>query len=154
MARAAQAAGLTYLAITDHSQALAMAGGLDEAACARHAARIREIGARLDGIRLLAGIECDIRPDGTLDLADDCLAELDVVVASVHSAFNQDEAQMTEPARARASSRRTWTSSATRPAACCCGAMPTRCRRGARRSTRRPRTASRWRSTARSIGWT
>ena len=58
--------------------------------------RIREIGARLDGITLLAGIECDIRPDGTMDLADDCLAQLDVVVASVHSAFNQDEAQMTD----------------------------------------------------------
>ncbi len=96
MAQAAKTAGLTYLAITDHSQALAMAGGLDEEGVRRHAARIREIGRGLDGIRLLAGIECDIRPDGTLDLADDCLAELDVVVASVHSAFNQDEAQMTE----------------------------------------------------------
>ncbi len=51
---------------------------------------------RLEGITLLAGIECDIRSDGSMDLADDCLAELDVVVASVHSAFNQDEAQMTE----------------------------------------------------------
>ena len=51
---------------------------------------------RLDGITLLAGIECDIRADGSMDLADDCLAELDVVVASVHSAFNQDEAQMTD----------------------------------------------------------
>jgi len=96
MALAARAAGLTYLAITDHSQALAMAGGLDEAAALRHAARVREVGARVDGLRLLAGIECDIRPDGTLDLADDCLAQLDVVVASVHSAFNQDEAQMTD----------------------------------------------------------
>ena len=48
------------------------------------------------GVRLLAGIECDIRPDGTLDLADDCLAALDLVVASVHSAFNQDRQQMTD----------------------------------------------------------
>ena len=48
------------------------------------------------GIRLLAGIECDIKPDGSLDLADDCLAALDIVVASVHSAFNQDRQEMTD----------------------------------------------------------
>lgn len=96
MARAAQAAGLSYLAITDHSRALAMAGGLDEEGALRHAARVREISSRLDGFRLLAGIECDILPDGTLDLAEDCLAQLDIVVASVHSAFNMDQAQMTE----------------------------------------------------------
>jgi DNA polymerase (family X) len=96
MARAAQAAGLSYLAITDHSQALAMAGGLDEAAALRHARRVREISERLDGFRLLAGIECDIRADGSLDLAHDCLAQLDVVIASVHSAFAMSEAQMTE----------------------------------------------------------
>jgi DNA polymerase (family 10) len=96
MARAAQAAGLSYLAITDHSQALAMAGGLDEAGALRHAQTVRELSSRLDGIRLLAGIECDIRPDGTLDLAEDCLAQLDVVVASVHSAFSLDGVQMTD----------------------------------------------------------
>jgi DNA polymerase (family 10) len=96
MARAAQELGLRYLAVTDHSQALAMANGLDEHRAIAHAKRVRDIGARLDGITLLAGIECDIRPDGSMDLADDCLAELDVVVASVHSAFNQEEAQMTD----------------------------------------------------------
>ena len=96
MAIAAREAGLQYLAITDHSKALAMANGLDENRALAHARHIREISERLDGITLLAGIECDIRPDGTMDLADDCLAELDVVVASVHSAFNQDEAQMTD----------------------------------------------------------
>jgi DNA polymerase (family 10) len=96
MAHAARAAGLTYLAITDHSQALAMTGGLDEAAALRHAQRVRELSGRLDGFRLLAGIECDIRPDGTLDLAEDCLAQLDVVVASVHSAFNMEAARMTD----------------------------------------------------------
>lgn len=96
MAIAAREAGLKYLAITDHSQALAMSNGLDEPRALEHARRVREIGARLDGITLLAGIECDIRPDGTMDLADDCLAQLDVVVASVHSAFNQDESQMTD----------------------------------------------------------
>ena len=96
MALAARAAGLQYLAITDHSKSLAMANGLDEHRALAHARRIRDISRRLEGITLLAGIECDIRPDGSMDLADDCLAELDVVVASVHSAFNQDAAQMTD----------------------------------------------------------
>jgi DNA polymerase (family 10) len=95
MARAAREAGLEYLAITDHSQALAMANGLDEHRALAHAAHIRQVSEQLDGITLLAGIEVDIRADGTLDLADACLAELDLVIASVHSAFGQDEAQMT-----------------------------------------------------------
>jgi len=96
MARAARDAGLEYLAITDHSQALAMANGLDEHRALAHARHIREVSERLDGITLLAGIECDIRADGTLDLAEDCLAQLDLVIASVHSAFGQAEAQMTD----------------------------------------------------------
>jgi DNA polymerase (family 10) len=95
MAAAAREAGLEYIAITEHSQSLAMANGLDERRCLAHAARVRALDGRA-GIRLLAGIECDIRPDGTLDLADDCLAALDIVVASVHSAFTQEPAQMTE----------------------------------------------------------
>ena len=96
MAIAARAAGLEYIAITDHSRAIAMANGLDEARARAHARAIREVNARLEGIRVLAGIECDIRPDGSMDLADDCLAELDIVIASVHSAFNQDVEQMTD----------------------------------------------------------
>lgn len=96
MARAARAAGLEYLAVTDHSQALAMANGLDEHRALEQAARVRALGERLDGIHLLAGIECDIRTDGTLDLAEDCLAQLDLVVASVHSGFSLDPAQMTD----------------------------------------------------------
>src|SRR5262245_28014409 len=96
MAAAARAAGLDYIAITDHSKSLAMAGGLDETRALAHARRVRELNARLDGFTVLAGIECDILPDGTMDLADDCLAELDIVIASVHSAFNQGAAQMTE----------------------------------------------------------
>jgi DNA polymerase (family 10) len=95
MALAAAAAGLEYLAVTDHSKSLVMANGLDEARTLAHAANIRALD-RECGVRLLAGIECDIRPDGTLDLADDCLAALDIVVASVHSAFNQDRQQMTD----------------------------------------------------------
>jgi DNA polymerase (family 10) len=96
MARAAQAAGLRYLAVTDHSQALAMAGGLDESRALEHARAIRAVNARLDGFTLLAGIECDIRADGTMDLADDCLAQLDLVIASIHSGFTQDARQMTD----------------------------------------------------------
>jgi DNA polymerase (family 10) len=96
MARAAQAAGLRYLAITDHSQALAMANGLDETRALAHARTIREVNARLDGFTLLAGIECDIRADGSMDLAEDCLAELDIVIASIHSGFNQEPGQMTD----------------------------------------------------------
>lgn len=88
--------GFEYLAITEHSQALAMANGLDEARALAHAARVRALDARYDDITLLAGIECDIRPDGTMDLDDDCLAQLDLVVASVHSALTQDARTMTD----------------------------------------------------------
>ncbi len=95
MARAARAAGLAYVAITDHSQSLAMANGLDESRALEHARAVRELNQRLDGVTVLAGIECDIRPDGSMDLAEDCLAQLDFVIASVHSAFNQDAEQMT-----------------------------------------------------------
>jgi DNA polymerase (family 10) len=95
MAEAARDAGLEYIAITDHSQALAMANGLDERRTLAHAARIRARDGHA-GVRLLAGIECDIRPDGTLDLDDECLAALDLVIVSVHSAFNMDRPQMTD----------------------------------------------------------
>jgi len=96
MAGAARAAGLEYIAITDHSRAIAMANGLDETATLAHARAIRELNQRLDGITVLAGIECDIRADGSMDLADDCLAELDIVIASVHSALNQEPERMTD----------------------------------------------------------
>jgi len=94
MARAAAARGLEYLAITDHSKALAMANGLDEARALAHAERIRAADGKF-GVRLLAGIECDILADGSLDLSDDCLAALDIVVASVHSAFQMERDEMT-----------------------------------------------------------
>ena len=96
MAAAAQRAGHEYIAITDHSRALAMANGLDERRALEHAARIRDLNHRFDGLTLLAGIECDILPDGRLDLAHDCLAQLDLVVASIHSHFSMDESQMTD----------------------------------------------------------
>jgi DNA polymerase (family X) len=96
MIAAARDSGLAYVAITDHSKALAMANGLDEARALAHADRIRALDQSGAGIRVLAGIECDIRPDGTMDLELDCLAALDIVVASVHSGFSQDRQQMTD----------------------------------------------------------
>jgi len=96
MAAAAHRLGHRYVAITDHSKALAMANGLDEHRALAHAANIRALNGRFEGLTLLAGIECDILADGRLDLADDCLAQLDIVVASVHSHFSQDESAMTD----------------------------------------------------------
>src|SRR5262249_35940125 len=96
MALAAKAEGHEYIAITDHTQSLAMANGLDERRALAHAAHIRQVDAEGLGIRVLAGVECDIRADGTMDLADDCLAALDIVVASVHSAFSMERDQMTD----------------------------------------------------------
>ena len=96
MAAAAHRLGYSYIAITDHSKALAMANGLDEQRALEHAARIRALNGRFEGLTLLAGIECDILADGRLDLADDCLAQLDLVIASVHSHFQQDPAEMTD----------------------------------------------------------
>ena len=95
MVATAKARGLEYIAITDHSQSLAMANGLDEARVMAHAERIRNYSKTQKGITVLAGIECDILADGSMDLADDCLAALDIVVASIHSVLTQDEAEMT-----------------------------------------------------------
>jgi DNA polymerase (family X) len=96
MAEAARARGYQYMAITDHSKNLAFANGLDDKRAVEHIARIREAGKRLEGIRIFAGIEVDILGDGELDLSDDVLAQMDVVIASVHSQFNQDRAKMTD----------------------------------------------------------
>jgi DNA polymerase (family 10) len=96
MAAAAQRLGHEYIAITDHSRALAMANGLDEHRALEHAARVRALNGRFAGLTLLAGIECDILTDGRMDLSEDCLAQLDIVIASVHSHFSLDEAQMTD----------------------------------------------------------
>ena len=96
MAEAAKARGYEYIAVTDHSKALAMANGLDEARVVAFARHVREINARGLGIRVFSGIECDIRKDGQMDLADDALAELDVVIASVHSWMNLEPAEATD----------------------------------------------------------
>ncbi len=100
MAEAAMARGLAYIAITDHSKNLAMASGLDDSCALAHAKRIREVDRELKKelkgrIRVLAGIEVDILADGSLDLADSTLAEMDIVIASVHSHFNQPPEEMT-----------------------------------------------------------
>jgi DNA polymerase (family 10) len=95
MAQAAAARGLQYIAITDHSQSLAMANGMSEERALAHAARVRSLNGRYGTLGLLAGVECDILSDGRMDLADDCLAALDLVIASVHSAMSQSEDEMT-----------------------------------------------------------
>jgi DNA polymerase (family 10) len=95
MVAAAKARGLEYIAITDHSQSLTMANGLDETRALANAERIRAYSQTQTGITVLAGIECDILADGSMDLADECLASLDIVVASIHSALTQDEGEMT-----------------------------------------------------------
>jgi DNA polymerase (family 10) len=94
MAAAARALGHAYVAITDHSRAVRVAGGLDDAAMRKHARALRRIA--VPGLRVLAGVEVDILKDGTLDLAPATLRGLDLVVASVHSALEQDEATMTK----------------------------------------------------------
>ena len=96
MAEAARALGYEYIAITDHSKALAMANGLDEKRAVAFAAQVRELDQKGLGIRVFSGLECDIKRDGSMDLADDALAELDFVVGSVHSYMNQESAEMTD----------------------------------------------------------
>ncbi len=96
MAAAARERGYEYIAITDHSKALAMANGLDEARAVAFAKQVREINRDGLGIRIFSGLECDILRDGTLDLANDALAELDVVIGSVHSHMNLEAAEMTD----------------------------------------------------------
>jgi len=96
MAEAAKAHGYQYIAITDHSKNLAFANGLDDKRALAHIQKIRDANNHLEGITVFAGIEVDILADGDLDLSDDVLAQMDVVIASVHSVFNQESAKMTE----------------------------------------------------------
>ena len=97
MAEAGIAKGYQYIAITDHSKNLAMTNGLDEQRAMEHVLHIREVNRSLEGrIRVFAGIEVDILADGELDLPDEVLAEMDIVIASVHTLFTQPKEQMTE----------------------------------------------------------
>ena len=95
MAEAARERGYKYMAITDHSKNLAFANGLDDARAVEHIKRIRMTGEKIDGIRIFAGIEVDILGDGSLDLSDSVLEQMDLVIASVHSHFNQSAEEMT-----------------------------------------------------------
>ena len=92
---AAERRGYKYVAITDHSESTRVAGGLSAEELAAHVKKIRAVQARHPRITVLAGSECDILPDGTLDYPDRVLAELDLVIGSVHTAFKQSRAEMT-----------------------------------------------------------
>jgi DNA polymerase (family 10) len=96
MAEVAKLRGYQYIAITDHSKNLAMANGLDDKRAVQHIERIKAANDRIEGITIMTGIEVDILSDGSLDLSDSVLEQMDVVVASVHSAFSQEREQMTE----------------------------------------------------------
>jgi DNA polymerase (family 10) len=96
MADAAIERGYEYIAITDHSKNLAMTNGLDETRALEHIQRIRQVDREMEGrIRVYTGIEVDILGDGALDLPDEVLAEMDVVIASVHTLLNQPREEMT-----------------------------------------------------------
>ena len=96
MAEAAKEHGYKYMAITDHSKNLAFANGLDDARAVEHIKRIHEANKKFDGIRIFAGIEVDILADGTLDLSDSVLEQMDLVIASIHSHFGQTPTEMTD----------------------------------------------------------
>ena len=95
MADASRERGYQYIAITDHSKALAMANGLDEKRAVAFAHQVRDM-SQSSGLRIFSGIECDIRRDGVMDLENDALAELDFVIGSVHSYMNLEPAEMTD----------------------------------------------------------
>lgn len=96
MAEAAKAKGYEYIAITDHSRSLVIAGGLSIEDLVRQREEIDRLNRELEGIQILAGVEMDILADGRLDYPDDVLRSLDLVIASVHSSFQQDERTMTK----------------------------------------------------------
>jgi len=95
MAEAAMERGYQYMAITDHSKNLAFANGLDDARAIEHIKKIRAANDANHGIRIFAGIEVDILADGSLDLSDSVLEQMDLVIASVHSHFNQSSEEIT-----------------------------------------------------------
>jgi len=96
MARAARERGYSYLVMTDHTQSLLIAQGLTPQRFVERAAEIASVNASAGAARVLNGAEVDILPDGSLDLPDECLAELDVVVASVHTALDQPKDLITQ----------------------------------------------------------
>ena len=96
MTEAAIACGYQYIAITDHSKNLAMTNGLDEKRAREQIAQVRAVDRQMNGrIRVLTGIEVDILADGAVDMDDEVLAQMDVVIASVHTRFEQSREEMT-----------------------------------------------------------
>ncbi|MCK4442939.1 MAG: PHP domain-containing protein, partial [Thermoplasmata archaeon] len=96
IAKAADAVGLEYVNITDHSQSLKIAGGLSEDELELQLKEVRKVDKKMKGFTVLAGIEVDIKDKGELDLDDSILKKLDVVVGAIHSKFSMPEKQMTE----------------------------------------------------------
>lgn len=96
MAQAAEKIGHRYIAITDHSQAVRIAGGLNEQELAEHLRQIEKVGEQCPNIRILKGVEVDILADGSLDLEDFILQECEVVLASIHYNFNLPKKEMTQ----------------------------------------------------------
>jgi len=95
MALAAKALGYQYLGIADHSGGRGIAHGLDAERLRQQILEIKQLNQRLDGIHIFCGLEVDIHGDGSLDMPQELLAELDIVTAAVHSAMNQSQEQMT-----------------------------------------------------------
>jgi DNA polymerase (family 10) len=95
LALACQAAGYDYLGVTDHSQAAAYAGGLQPDDLARQGEEIEEVNSRMNGFRVLKGVEADILQDGRIDYEEEVLEQLDFVIASIHSRFNMGLREMT-----------------------------------------------------------
>ncbi|HWE62896.1 MAG TPA: DNA polymerase/3'-5' exonuclease PolX [Chloroflexota bacterium] len=98
MALAARDRGYAYICITDHSQGLAVANGLDAARLRAQRAQIEQVNQELAPFKVLQGVELEVRGDGSLDLPDDVLAALDLVIAAVHSGLRQDRQRLTERA--------------------------------------------------------
>ncbi|MBV9303055.1 MAG: DNA polymerase/3'-5' exonuclease PolX [Acidobacteriaceae bacterium] len=96
MADAAAARGYQYIAITDHSKALAMSNGLDEKRVVEFAQEVRELNRDGLPLRIFSGLECDILRDGAMDIAEDALVELDLVIGSVHSYMNLEPPETTD----------------------------------------------------------
>lgn len=96
MAEKARSMGLTYLGLSDHSKAAAYAGGLDEARLRKQGKEVARLNAEWRDFRILHGLECDILPDGTLDLSPEILGELDFVIGSIHSRFDMSRSEMTD----------------------------------------------------------
>jgi DNA polymerase (family 10) len=96
MAEAARELGLEYIAITDHTGELRIAGGMDEKEILKYFAEIDKVDKELRGIRILKGLETNIRKDGTIDVSDKVLAKADIVLASVHSNFKMSRQDITK----------------------------------------------------------